>query len=112
MDGVSVAGSILAIGTARAELAIKLVAFASQVNEELGCINLIVGDISIIASLLPQLKNLINVGNENPEIDIWNKGGLKTMLASVNACHRVIQDLEETLNSASQLLRAKSSKTV
>ena len=62
MDGISVAASVLAIATAGVQVSIKLVSLSNQVATARNRITSIGNDVSLTASILQQLAELMTKG--------------------------------------------------
>jgi len=108
MDGIGVAASVLAVGTAGVKISIKLVAFANQVATASERVRSIAIDISLTASLLQQLGELMSKPEQDEAISTFSEGGLATTQASAAACEELFRDLEDVLNKANGQFRFKA----
>ena len=111
MEGIGAAASILAIGAAGVQVSIKLAAFANQVGTAPNRIRSIASDVSLTASVLQQLSELLNKNDNDKAVNVFNEDGLATTQASADACKTVFQELDDVLKRASQQVRENRDKT-
>lgn len=133
MEAIGAASAILAIATAGVQCSVKLVTFAGQVKTSPEHITKVAEDVSLNASILQQLGELVeaSVENEHPASDgnntidnnvspvadikttiskqsIFNTAGLETVIKLAKKCEGIFQSLDQSLSKASKHLYATS----
>ncbi|KAL8709153.1 MAG: hypothetical protein Q9220_006033 [cf. Caloplaca sp. 1 TL-2023] len=106
MDGLSAAGGILAIAAAGLQTSVKLISFAHHVGNAPERIRYIATDVSLTASILQQLGELMKQSpGEDERANVFSEGGLVSTQTSANTCREIFKALEEALKQASQQIR-------
>lgn len=107
MDGVSLAASLLGIGTAGCQIAIKLYTLATQISTSSEQISSISSDISLTSSVLQQLGELVKQKVAGDDAGIFSQSGLETTRASAAVCENIFRRVEQAAMEASEQIRRK-----
>ncbi|KAL8946719.1 MAG: hypothetical protein Q9222_006924 [Ikaeria aurantiellina] len=107
MDGVSIAASLVGIGAAGCQIAIKLYTLATQISTAPDRITSISNDVSLTAGVLQQLGELMTQKATHDGTSIFSPGGLKTTKDSALMCERIFKDIEQAAKEASQQIRGR-----
>ena len=107
MDPLSVAASVVGVATAGIQISVKIVTLAGQVATASNRISDIGNDISLTASILHQLGDLINEKSAGGSVSILSKGGLETTKSSAETCRKIFVELEVEISKASEVLRGR-----
>ena len=102
MDGVSAAASILAIGTAGAQISIKLFNLAKQFSTASERINAVSVEINFTSSVLKELAALMDQKSSEDVTGIFSDSSLQITATSAKICYRVIEELRRMLESVSK----------
>ena len=102
MDGISVAASITSIAAVGVNVSISLYSLATQINTASERITSISNDISITASVLQQIVELLQ---QKSSPAIFSLNGLETTLVAATACRRIFEQVEKDAKDASRQLR-------
>lgn len=111
MDGVSIAASIIGIGAAGSQIAIKLYTLASQISTASDRISSISNDVSLTSAVLHQLGELMTTTSIEDGTTIFSQGGLDTTKTSAAMCETIFQDVERAAREASEQVRGRGKFT-
>ena len=103
MDGISIAVSIIGIGTAGVQISIKLITLATQVSTASDWISSIANDVSLTSGVLQHLGELMRPETMDNRIGIFSQGGLRTTSAAAAICKRIFEIEEETRMASNEL---------
>ena len=106
MDGVSIAGSLISIGAAGCQIAIKLYTLATQIGTASGRISSISNDIFLTSGVLQQLGELMSQ-KTNESTSIFTQSGLEITKTSAGMCENIFNDIEKALREASEQIRSR-----
>ena len=107
MDGVSVAASLLSIGTIGSQVAIKLYTLASRIGTASDRISSISKDVSFTSSILQQLGELMTQDATDNGTSIFSRVALDTTRASAAMCEEVFNAIEQAAKDASKQVRRR-----
>ncbi|KAL8707370.1 MAG: hypothetical protein Q9220_007594 [cf. Caloplaca sp. 1 TL-2023] len=107
MDGVSIAASLVGIGAAGCQIAIKLYTLATQISTAPDRITSISNDVSLTSGVLQQLGELMTQKATHEGTSIFSHGGLETTKASALMCERIFKEIEQAAKDASQQIRGR-----
>lgn len=107
MDGVSIAASLVGIGAAGCQIAIKLYTLATQISTASDQISSISNDVSLTSSVLQQLGELMRRKTADDSTSIFSQSGLETTRSSAAMCEDIFKKVEQAIRDASEQLRAK-----
>ena len=107
MDGVSIAASLICLGTAGCQLAIKLYTLASQISTASQRITSVSNDISLTAGVLKELGEFITRDTANGATTIFSQSGLETTKSSAAVCKTIFDEIEAAAKEASDQVRAR-----
>ena len=105
MDGASAAATIIAIATAGVQVSIKLVTISAQISTASERVSAIGNDVSLTASILQQLGDLMKQDANNSHGRVFNQGGLDSIQRSAFICQKVFIEIEKEIGKASVQLR-------
>ncbi|KAI4250935.1 MAG: hypothetical protein L6R42_008562 [Xanthoria sp. 1 TBL-2021] len=108
MDGVSIAASIIGIGAAGSQIAIKLYTLATQISTASDRISSISNDVFSTSAVLQQLGELMTTTSMHDGTTIFSQGGLDTTRTSAAMCETIFKDIEHAAREASEQLRGRS----
>ncbi len=108
MDGVSVAASLVGIGAAGSQIAIKLYTLATQISTASERISSISNDVSLTSGVLQELGEFMTRETTNNDTSIFNRSGLETTKQSAAMCEDIFMQIEQAARDASQQLRTKN----
>ena len=108
MDGVSVAASLVGIGAAGSQIAIKLYTLATQISTASERITSISNDVSLTSGVLQELGEFMTRETANNDTSIFNQSGLETTKQSAAMCENIFKQIEQAARDASQQLRTKN----
>ncbi|KAL8858977.1 MAG: hypothetical protein Q9178_004458 [Gyalolechia marmorata] len=108
MDGVSVAASLVGIGVAGSQIAIKLYTLATQISTASERITSISNDVSLTSGVLQELGEFMTRETANNDTSIFNRSGLETTKQSAAMCDNIFKQIEQAARDASQQLRTKN----
>ncbi|KAL9598069.1 MAG: hypothetical protein Q9179_004046 [Wetmoreana sp. 5 TL-2023] len=109
MDGVSIAASLVGIGAAGCQIAIKLYTLATQISTASERISSISNDVSLTSSVLQQLGELMTQKAADDGTTIFSRSGLETTKTSAAMCEAIFKDIEQAAREASKQIRGRSS---
>ena len=112
MDGVSIAASLVGIGAAGCQIAIKLHTLATQITTASERISSISNDVSLTAGVLQQLGELMTRKADDDGTTIFSQSGLETTKSSAAMCQRIFKEIEQAAAEASKQIRANASRLV
>ncbi|KAI4087852.1 MAG: hypothetical protein LQ339_008799 [Xanthoria mediterranea] len=112
MDGVSIAASLVGLGTAGFQIAIKLYTLASQISTASQRITSVSNDISLTPGVLNELGNFITQDIKSGGLGIFSQGGLNTTKNSATVCKRIFNEIETAAKEASKQLRTRNKSIV
>ncbi|KAL8684224.1 MAG: hypothetical protein Q9218_008373 [Villophora microphyllina] len=109
MDGVSIAASLVGIGAAGCQIAIKLYTLATQISTASDRISSISNDVSLTSGVLQQLGELMTQKSAGDGTTIFSQSGLETTKTSAAMCESIFRDIEQAAKDASTQIRGRSS---
>ncbi|KAL8893653.1 MAG: hypothetical protein Q9192_005056, partial [Flavoplaca navasiana] len=107
MDGVSIAASLVGLGTAGCQIAIKLYTLASQISTASQRITAVSNDISLTAGVLKELGEFITRDITNGGTTIFSQSGLETTRNSAAVCENIFNEIEGAAKEANEQLRTR-----
>ncbi|KAL8721978.1 MAG: hypothetical protein Q9225_001453 [Loekoesia sp. 1 TL-2023] len=107
MDGVSIAASLVAIGSAGCQIAIKLYTLATQISTASDRISSISNDVSLTSGVLQQLGELMAQKTTDDGTSIFSQGGLETTRTSAAMCENIFKEIEQAAEDASEQIRGR-----
>ncbi|KAL8840483.1 MAG: hypothetical protein Q9176_003809 [Flavoplaca citrina] len=107
MDGVSIAASLVGLGTAGCQIAIKLYTLASQISTASQRITAVSNDISLTAGVLKELGEFIAKDTGHEGTAIFSQNGLETTKSSAAVCENIFNEIEGAAKEASEQLRTR-----
>ncbi|KAL8654959.1 MAG: hypothetical protein Q9226_003226 [Calogaya cf. arnoldii] len=108
MDGVSIAASLVGLGTAGCQIAIKLYTLASQISTASQRISSVSNDVSLTAGILKELGEFMTRETANDSTSIFSQSGLETTKNSAAVCETIFSEIEQAAKEASEQLRTKT----
>ncbi|KAL8854501.1 MAG: hypothetical protein Q9221_000772 [Calogaya cf. arnoldii] len=108
MDGVSIAASLVGLGTAGCQIAIKLYTLASQISTASQRISSVSNDVSLTAGVLKELGEFMTRETANNSTSIFSQSGLETTKNSAAICENIFAEIEQAVKEASEQLRPKT----
>ena len=108
MDGVSIAASLVGLGTAGCQIAIKLYTLASQISTASQRISSVSNDVSLTAGVLKELGEFMTRETANNSTSIFSQSGLETTKNSAAICENIFAEIEQAVKEASEQLRTKN----
>ncbi|KAL8871114.1 MAG: hypothetical protein Q9174_002988 [Haloplaca sp. 1 TL-2023] len=112
MDGVSIAASLVGIGAAGCQIAIKLYTLATQITTASERISSISNDVSLTAGVLQQLGELMTQKADDDGTTIFSQSGLETTKTSAAMCQSIFREIEQAAAEASKQIRGNASRLV
>ncbi|KAL8726704.1 MAG: hypothetical protein Q9166_006572 [cf. Caloplaca sp. 2 TL-2023] len=106
MDGVSIPASLVSIGAAGCQIAIKLYTLATQISTASDRISSISNDVSLTSGVLQQLGDLMTPKPDGTTI--FSQGGLETTKTSAAMCERIFKEIEQAVRDASEQIRGRA----
>ncbi|KAL9036914.1 MAG: hypothetical protein Q9180_004022 [Flavoplaca navasiana] len=107
MDGVSIAASLVGLGTAGCQIAIKMYTLASQISTASQRITAVSNDISMTSGVLKELGEFIAKDTGDEGIAIFSQSGLETTKSSAAVCESIFNEIEGAAKEASEQLRTR-----
>ena len=107
MDGVSIAASLVGLGTAGCQIAIKLYTLASQISTASQRITAVSNDISLTSGVLKELGEFIAKDTGHEGTAIFSQNGLETTKSSAAVCENIFNEIEGAAKEASEQLRTR-----
>ncbi|KAI4226790.1 MAG: hypothetical protein LQ349_006826 [Xanthoria aureola] len=107
MDGVSIAASLLGLGTVGCQIAIKLYTLASQISTASQRISSVSNDISLTAGVLKELGEFMTRETAKGGESIFSQSGLETTKNSAAICETIFNQIEQAAKEASDQLRTR-----
>ncbi|KAI4257644.1 MAG: hypothetical protein L6R42_005525 [Xanthoria sp. 1 TBL-2021] len=107
MDGVSIAASLVGIGTAGCQIAIKLYTLASQISTASQRISSVSNDISQTSGVLKELGEFIKRETATGGTSICSQSGLETTKNSATICESIFSEIERAAKDASEQLKTR-----
>ena len=108
MDGVSIAASLLGIGAAGCQIAIKLYTLANQICTASDRISSMSNDISLTSSVLQQLGELLKQQTAHDGSGIFSQNALETTKTSAAVCENIFKTIEQAAKNASEQMRGRT----
>ncbi|KAL8974685.1 MAG: hypothetical protein Q9197_001089 [Variospora fuerteventurae] len=108
MDGVSIAASLVGIGAAGCQIAIKLYTLATQISTASERVSSISNDVSLTSNVLQELGEFITRETANNDTSIVSPSGLETTKRSAAICENIFKEIEQAVKDASQQIRTKN----
>ncbi|KAL8841223.1 MAG: hypothetical protein Q9170_001012 [Blastenia crenularia] len=108
MDGFSTAASLVGIGTAGCQIAIKLYTLATQISTASDHITANSNDVSLTSGILQQLGELMTQKVASDGTSIFSQTGSEITRTSATICENIFNAIEQAIKDASELLRGKS----
>ena len=108
MDGISIAASLIGIGAAGCQIAIKVYTLASQISTASERLSAISHDISLTASALQELGEFVKREEADSNTIVLSRAGLETTKASAAVCESIFKTVENAINNASEQLKTKT----
>ncbi|KAL8790422.1 MAG: hypothetical protein Q9213_000574 [Squamulea squamosa] len=108
MDGVSIAASLIGIGSAGCQIAIKLYTLATQVSTASARISSVSNDVSLTSGVLKELGEFMTREAANGATSIFSQTGLDTTKSSATICESIFNDIEQAAKEASEQLRSRN----
>ena len=108
MDGISVAASLVGIGAAGCQVAIKLVTLATQISTASDRISSISNDVFLTSGVLQQLGELMTQKVDGDDTSIFSQGGLETTETSAAICETIFKKIENATRDASEQIRGRA----
>ncbi|KAL8655718.1 MAG: hypothetical protein Q9210_000699 [Variospora velana] len=105
MDGVSIAGSLVSIGAAGCQIAVKLYTLATQINTASERVSSISNDIFLSSGVLQQLGELLTQKTDTDGITIFTQSSLDITRTSASICEKIFKEVEKALKDASEQIR-------
>ncbi|KAL9044094.1 MAG: hypothetical protein Q9214_002744 [Letrouitia sp. 1 TL-2023] len=106
-EGLSIAGSLVAVAAAGYHISVNLTTLATQIDTASERISSIAGDVSLTSSALQQLSELMNYEGTVDDMSIFNQSSLETTRISATTCQNIFKELEQAVQSASEQIRGK-----
>ncbi|KAL9580862.1 MAG: hypothetical protein Q9203_006134 [Teloschistes exilis] len=107
MDGISIAASLLGIGAAGCQVAIKLYTLATQMSTASDRISSISNDVSLTSGVLQQLGELMAQKSTGDGTSIISQSGLETTKTSAAMCQCIFEEIEQAARDASKQIRGR-----
>lgn len=107
MDVVSIAASLIAIGSAGCQTAIKLYTLAAQISTASDRISSISNDVSLTSTVLQQLGELMAQKVTDDGTSIFSQVGLETTRTSAVMCEHIFKEIEQAGKDASEQIRRR-----
>lgn len=107
MDGVSIAASLVGIGAAGCQIAIKLYTLATQISTASERISSISNDVSLTSGVLQELGEFMTREMANNDMSIFSQSGLETTKRSAAMCENIFKEIEQAVKDASQQIRTR-----
>ncbi|KAI4198234.1 MAG: hypothetical protein LQ350_005396 [Teloschistes chrysophthalmus] len=107
MDGVSIAASLVGIGAAGCQVAIKLYTLATQISTASDRISSISNDVSLTSGVLQQLGELMSQKSTGDGTTIFSQSGLETTKTSAAMCQSIFEGIEQAARDASKQIRGR-----
>ncbi|KAI4272951.1 MAG: hypothetical protein L6R38_006464 [Xanthoria sp. 2 TBL-2021] len=107
MDGVSIAASLVGLGTAGCQIAIKLYTLASQISTASQRISSVSNDISLTSGVLKELGEFMTRETATVGTSIFSQSGLETTKNSAAICEGIFSEIEQAAKEASEQLRTR-----
>ncbi|KAL8752394.1 MAG: hypothetical protein Q9199_005773 [Rusavskia elegans] len=107
MDGVSIAASLVGLGTAGCQIAIKLYTLASQISTASQRISSVSNDISLTSGVLKELGEFMTRETATGGTSIFSQSGLETTKTSAAICEGIFSEIEQAAKEASEQLRTR-----
>ena len=107
MDGVSIAASLLGLGTVGCQIAIKLYTLASQISTASQRISSVSNDISLTAGVLKELGEFMTQETATGSESIFSQTCLETTKTSAAICETIFNEIEQAAKEASVQLRTR-----
>lgn len=107
MDGVSIAASLVGLGTAGCQIAIKLYTLASQISTASQRISSVSNDISLTSGVLKELGEFMTRETATGGTSIFSQSGLETTKTSAAICESIFSEIEQAAKEASEQLRTR-----
>ncbi|KAL9610441.1 MAG: hypothetical protein Q9167_004866 [Letrouitia subvulpina] len=107
MDGLSIAGSLVAVAAAGYHISVKLTTLATQMDTASERISLIGSDVSLTSNALQQLGELMNQKGTEDCVNIFSQSSLETTRTSATTCQDIFKEIEQAIQSASEQIRGK-----
>ena len=101
------AASLLGVGTAGCQIAIKLYTLATQVSTASQRISSISNDISLTSIVLQELGEFMTREAAEDGISIISQSGLEHTKNSVVVCENIFKEIEQAAKDASKQLRTR-----
>ncbi|KAL8732256.1 MAG: hypothetical protein Q9166_002828 [cf. Caloplaca sp. 2 TL-2023] len=107
MDGVSIAASLVGIGAAGCQIAIKLYTLATQISTASQRISSISNDVSLTSGVLKELGEFMTRETADDGTTIFSQSGLDTTRRSAVICENIFHEIEQAARDASEQLRTR-----
>ncbi|KAL8803979.1 MAG: hypothetical protein Q9182_002851 [Xanthomendoza sp. 2 TL-2023] len=107
MDGVSIAASLVGVGTAGCQIAIKLYSLATQISTASQRISSISNDVALTSGVLKELGEFMTREVGSGGTSIFSQSGLDTTKSSAAICENIFNEIEQAAKEASQQLRTR-----
>lgn len=91
MDGVSTAASLIGIGAAGCQTAIKLYTLATQISTASERISSISNDVSLTSGVLQELGEFMTRETTKHDTSIFGRSGLETTRRSAAICENIFK---------------------
>ncbi|KAL8647583.1 MAG: hypothetical protein Q9210_005475 [Variospora velana] len=108
MDGVSIAASLVGIGAAGCQIAIKLYTLATQISTASDRVSSISNDVSLTSGVLQELGEFMTRETANNDTNIFSQSGLETTKRSAAMCENIFKQIEQAVKDASQQIRMRN----
>ncbi|KAL9015826.1 MAG: hypothetical protein Q9185_006793 [Variospora sp. 1 TL-2023] len=108
MDGVSIAASLVGIGAAGCQIAIKLYTLATQISTASERVSSISNDVSLTSAVLQELGEFMTRETANNDTSIFSQSGLETTKRSAATCENIFKEIEQAVKDASQQIRTRN----
>ncbi|KAL8658242.1 MAG: hypothetical protein Q9226_001152 [Calogaya cf. arnoldii] len=107
MEGVSIAASLIGIGAAGSQIALKLYTLATQISTASERISSISNDVSLTSAVIHQLGELMTTKANHDGTTIFSQGGLDTTRTSAAMCETIFKHIERAAREASEQIRGR-----
>ncbi|KAI4219602.1 MAG: hypothetical protein L6R36_008207 [Xanthoria steineri] len=108
MDGVSIAASLLGLGTVGCQIAIKLHTLAFQISTASQRISSVSNNISLTAGVLKELGEFMTRETAKGGESIFSQSNLETTKNSATICESIFNQIEQAAKEASDQLRTRN----
>ncbi|KAL8809301.1 MAG: hypothetical protein Q9200_003535 [Gallowayella weberi] len=107
IDGLSIAASLVGIGTAGCQIAIRLYTLATQISTASQRISSISNDVALTSGVLKELGEFMTREVGSGGMSIFSQSGLDTTESSAAICESIFNEIEQAAKEASEQLRTR-----